>query len=172
MREVPAYRTRIPWPTPGALPRRLGLDLRRAVVGAALIAALIGSVQSLGYPIFFASWASSATLLLTSPQAPTARPHRVGLSHLVTALIGLACHSVMPNTFWAIGLAVGLSIGLCTLADIVHPPAAANAAFAFVTIASPVAFLMVALLGALGLAAFALATDRWGARGQEHPANA
>ncbi|WP_454885373.1 HPP family protein [Sphingomonas oryzagri] len=171
MREVPAYRTRVPWPTPGVLRHRLGLDLRRAVVGAALISALIGCVQLLGYPVFFASWASSATLLLTSPQAPTARPHRVGLSHLVTALIGLACHSVMPNTFWAIGLAVGLSIGLCMLADIIHPPAAANAAFAFVTAASPIVFLMVALLGALGLAAFALASDRWGSSAQE-PVNA
>ncbi|MDB5576358.1 MAG: Conserved rane protein of unknown function [Bradyrhizobium sp.] len=164
MSELPAGPTPRLWFTPAVLPQRLAVDLRLALAGAVLVASLIGGVQLFGFPIFFTSWASSAALLLTSPEAPSARPHRVGLSHLATALVGLCCHSIMPNSAWAIGLAVGLAIAICLLVDIVHPPAVANSAFAFVNTVHPVAFATIALLGALGLAAFAMASDHLASR--------
>lgn len=131
-----------------------------AIAGGVLVSALVALNQMLGATIFFTSWASSAAILLSVPEAHACRPVRVGSSHMIAALVGLACHAVFPTSSFAIGGAVAISLLIALSLDALHPPAMANAAFAFAAPSDASVFVMTALVGALGLATIALLLGR------------
>ncbi len=125
-----------------------------------MVACLVGVTGLLGLPIFFASWASSVALMLTAWESSAAAPHRIGLCHVAAALIGLVAHAALPTSAWSIGASVAVAACVVLLIDLMHPPAMANAAFAFVGMATPLDFILTAAIGGLLLGLFALASSQ------------
>lgn len=136
----------------------VGKSLAAALVAGAAVTCVIGLTSVAGLAVFFTSWASSVALLLTSPSSKASAPHRVGLCHVVTALIGLAAHAALPGSALGIGTAVGIGVAVVLIGDLMHPPAMANVAFAFISNAPADKFAAAALMGGIILAAFASTT--------------
>ncbi|WP_145203705.1 HPP family protein [Sphingobium sp. B2] len=143
-------------------------SVRRTLLIAAsagLVIATLGSIAGLGgTAIFFTSWASSAAILLSTPAARACHPRRIAASHITAATVGLVCSSGLAATPCSLGTAVAISIAIVMLADLLHPPAMANAAFAFSAPHDAVAFLGTAALGAIGLALLAMVLQGGGCR--------
>jgi CBS domain-containing membrane protein len=81
-----------------------------------------------GFPMLLvASMAASATLLYATPHSPLAQPWNLVGGHLVSALAGLACSTLIPEPTLAAGAAVGSAIMLMEFLSCLHPPSAATA---------------------------------------------
>lgn len=92
------------------------------------------------------SFGASALLLFALPEAPLSQPRSVICGHLIASAIALACLLLLGKTWWAIGAATGLGVGLMMLTRTIHPPAGSNAIIVF--LASPSwDFLMMSTLG-------------------------
>lgn len=139
---------------------RVGKSLGFGLVAGMVVACLIVLTSAAGPAILFTSWASSVALVLTNPSIRSSAPHRVGFCHALTALIGLSAHAVLPGFALAVGTAVGISVALALIGDLMHPPAIANAAFAFVSNAPADKFAIAAVLGGILLAGFAALNGR------------
>jgi CBS-domain-containing membrane protein len=132
--------------------RSIGMKLSIALAAGLIVAFMISATRAVENPLFLTSWASSAALLLSAPEARACRSISVGASHGVAAVIGLVSCQLLPNVSLSIGLAVGLSIAIVLVADVLHPPAMVNAALAWTSSASPMTFLSTAAIGGLMLA--------------------
>jgi CBS-domain-containing membrane protein len=73
------------------------------------------------------SMGASAVLLFAVPHGALSQPWNVLGGHLVSALIGVSCFLLVPQTFVAAGLAVGLAIGAMYYLRCIHPPGGATA---------------------------------------------
>lgn len=73
------------------------------------------------------SLGASAVLLFAVPHSPLAQPWAVFGGHVISALVGVACVQVIPDTLAAAALAVGLAIGAMHLTRCIHPPGGATA---------------------------------------------
>lgn len=129
-----------------------------ASVAGALTIAVLGMTGDLaGTPILITAFGSSCVLVFLLPDAPLSRPINVVGGHFLSALCGLAIHSVLPTEWWSLGLSVGMAMAVMAAARVVHPPAGGT----------PIAILMThegweylftpVLAGALVLTACALA---------------
>jgi len=74
---------------------------------------------------------------------------------MMTAVVGVMGGWVTAGASWGIGATVAVALLLAFWAEIMHPPAIANAAIAFAYPTSKVLFLASALCGAAALAAAA-----------------
>lgn len=79
-----------------------------------------------------ASMGASAVLLMGAPHSPLAQPWAFVGGHLISALIGITCARLIPDTFLAAGLAVGLAISVMHYLRCLHPPGGATALMAVV----------------------------------------
>jgi CBS-domain-containing membrane protein len=73
------------------------------------------------------SMGASAVLLFAVPHGALSQPWNVLGGHLLSALIGVSCYLLVPHTFVAAGLAVGLAIGVMHYTRCIHPPGGATA---------------------------------------------
>lgn len=74
-----------------------------------------------------ASMGASAVLLFAVPHGALSQPWPVIGGHLLSALVGVACHRWVASPLVAAALAVGLSIGLMHYLRCLHPPGGATA---------------------------------------------
>ncbi|PII83050.1 hypothetical protein BMH32_09375 [Leucobacter sp. OLJS4] len=95
-----------------------------ASVAGALTIAVLGMTGDLaGTPILITAFGSSCVLVFLLPDAPLSRPINVIGGHFLSALCGLAIHSVLPTAWWSFGLSVGMAMAVMAAARVVHPPA-------------------------------------------------
>lgn len=112
------------WRHQGALSRTFTL---KAGVGALLGIGLIAGLGEMSeLPLLIAPFGSTCALLFLVPESPLSQPANVIGGHLIASVVALAADAVLPETWWAMGLAVGLAIIAMGLLRIAHPPAAAN----------------------------------------------
>lgn len=83
--------------------------------------------QWVGEPLLVAPLAASAVLVFAAHESPMAQPANVIGGHLLSTTTALAVAEVLPPSWWAMALAVGLAIALMTLTRLTHPPAGADA---------------------------------------------
>lgn len=151
---------------------RLAGALRLLVLGGVLLAAIGALGHAVGMLLLTTTLGPTAYVLLTRPDAETARLRNTLAGHATATACGLACLAVFGlwshpsvvvlrrDTWPQIGaqaLAVGLTLFLLAVLDVHHPPAAATALLITSGIARPGPPLYGMLVGlALLIAAGAL----------------
>jgi CBS-domain-containing membrane protein len=79
-----------------------------------------------GLPLLVAPLGASAVLLFGLPDNPLSQPANLVGGHLIATTLALLLDAWLPDSFWAIALAVGLVIGVLGLTRLTHPPAGAD----------------------------------------------
>jgi CBS domain-containing membrane protein len=74
-----------------------------------------------------ASMGASAVLFFAAPHSPLAQPWAFVGGHLVSALIGVTCYKLIPDTYAAAAAAVALAIVAMHFLHCLHPPGGATA---------------------------------------------
>jgi len=82
--------------------------------------------------LIVASMGASAVLLFAVPHGRLSQPWSLIGGHLISALIGVSCAMLIPDTFIAASVAVGLSVGAMYYLHCIHPPGGATALSAVV----------------------------------------
>ena len=100
---------------------------KAATGGVAAIALCALLAQLVGDPLLIAPLAASAVLVFAAHDSPMAQPANVIGGHLLATIAALAVAELLPPTWWAMALAVGLAIALMSLTRLTHPPAGADA---------------------------------------------
>ncbi len=77
--------------------------------------------------LIVASMGASAVLLFAVPHGKLSQPWPLIGGHLVSAVVGVTCFKVIPDTAVAAALAVGLAIGAMHYLRCIHPPGGATA---------------------------------------------
>ena len=103
--------------------------------------------------LFVASMGSSAVLLFATPRVALAQPWNVIGGHLVSAIIGIAIHYLLPDPYFAGGIAVGLAITAMYYLRCLHPPGGATVLFAVIGGAPVDAYGLFFVLFPVGLGA-------------------
>lgn len=80
-----------------------------------------------GAVMVVASMGASAVLLYAVPHGALSQPWAVFGGHLVSAFIGVSCHTLLHDPLLAAAAAVGLSIGAMYYLRCLHPPGGATA---------------------------------------------
>jgi CBS-domain-containing membrane protein len=79
------------------------------------------------------SFGASAVLVYGATRSPLAQPRNLVLGHVLSALIGVACHKLFPDATWiAAPLAVATAIAIMQLTRSLHPPGGATALIAVI----------------------------------------
>lgn len=77
------------------------------------------------------SFGASAVLIFGATNSPLAQPRNLIGGHLVSALVGVTIHKLVPNELWlSSALAVSLSIVCMQISKTMHPPGGATALIA------------------------------------------
>jgi CBS-domain-containing membrane protein len=82
--------------------------------------------------LIVASMGASAVLLFAVPHGPLSQPWPLFAGHLLSAIVGVSCARLIPDTAMAAAVAVGLAIGVMHYARCIHPPGGATALSAVV----------------------------------------
>jgi CBS domain-containing membrane protein len=110
------------------------LGWARGATGALLglgLAGLLGRiVNGAVTPFMVAPMGAAAVLVFVVPASPLAQPWSVIGGNIISTLIGLAVHALLPVTPWCGALAVALAIAGMSLARCLHPPGGACALLA------------------------------------------
>lgn len=77
-------------------------------------------------PILIAPFGASCVLLFALHDSPLAKPKNFVGSHIISSLIGLIMLYLFGKSYLVISIAVGLTIFLMVLTNLIHPPAGAN----------------------------------------------
>lgn len=101
--------------------------LKAGLGGLVAVALCAWMAEGLGELALVAPLAASAVLVFGAHESPMAQPANVIGGHLLSAGIGLAMAEMLPQTWWALALSVGLVIALMAVTRLTHPPAGANA---------------------------------------------
>ncbi len=80
-----------------------------------------------GAALIVASMGASAVLLFAVPHGALSQPWPVIGGHFLSALVGVSCAMLVPDTLLAAALAVGLAIGVMHYLRCIHPPGGATA---------------------------------------------
>jgi len=121
-------------------------------IGAALAMGIVGWIGVVSHePLLIAPFGASCVLLFAVPYSPLAQPMNVIGGHVVASTLALALHMVLPNEWWAIALAVGVSISVMAALRIIHPPAGADPVVIFLSDPSWWFLLVPILTGCLVL---------------------
>lgn len=78
-------------------------------------------------PMFVAPLGASAVLLFAVPASPLAQPWAIVGGNTVSAIVGVAVAMLVPNAWFAVGLAVGGAILAMSVLRCLHPPGGAVA---------------------------------------------
>lgn len=103
-------------------------------VGIGLIAFIQSKLLSENDALFLiGSFGASSVLIYGAIQSPLAQPRNLVGGHLVSALVGVTIHQLIPDIVWlAAPLAVSLSIVLMQVTKTLHPPGGATALIAVI----------------------------------------
>ena len=112
-------------------------NLKKSFIAALFSTITIGVLTLLTYKtqygvFLIASFGSSMVLLYGYPESPFAQPKNIFFGHLLCAFVGVIFVTLFKvsqdNTifFFAIGLAIGISVMLMMIFKITHPPAGGN----------------------------------------------
>lgn len=85
-------------------------------------------------PILVASFGASACLLFCVPKAPVSQPRSVIGGHMISAAIGVACQIILGCTWYSAVLSVCGATAAMLYSRTLHPPAAATALIAVLTV--------------------------------------
>ena len=117
--------------------------------------------------VLMAPFGASCVLLFAVPASPLSQPINVVGGHLLASTVGLILSAALPDTWWALALAVGLAIGLMVALRVTHPPAGADPLVIFATDPGFGFLLFPVLSGTVVLVAIATLFLR--AAGQNYP---
>jgi len=121
----------------------------RGALGALLgigLAGMLGLVVNHDLaPFLIAPMGAAAVLIFVVPASPLAQPWSVIGGNLLSTLVGLAVHALLPASPWCGALAVAGAIAVMSLARCLHPPGGACALFACL-FTGPAALLIGAVL--------------------------
>jgi CBS domain-containing membrane protein len=103
-------------------------------VGIGLIAYMQSNLLSPNDNLFLiGSFGASSVLIYGAIQSPFAQPRNLIGGHLVSAVIGVTIHYLIPDITWlAAPLAVSLSIVCMQMTKTLHPPGGATALIAVI----------------------------------------
>lgn len=106
----------------------------RGAIGALLGIAFAGTLgiainQDLA-PLLIAPIGAAAVLVFVFPASPMAQPWPVFGGNVLSALVGLAVHALLPESPWSAGLSVAGAIAVMSVTRSLHPPGGACALFA------------------------------------------
>ncbi len=150
----PWSRLRVLWPAPLSVTpaERLRMVIG-ALLGIGVTAAIghgVGAPQGLGWIV--APMGATAVLVFCLPASPLAQPWAVVGGNTISALVGMACVSLIPHPDLAAAVAVALAIGVMLALRCLHPPGGASALLMAVNgIADPRLALVPVLLNAVVL---------------------
>ncbi|MDN4164998.1 HPP family protein [Cytophagales bacterium LB-30] len=105
-----------------------------AFVGIGLIAYMQENVGLASDRLFLiGSFGASSVLVYGAIQSPLAQPRNLVGGHVLSALLGVTVHLLLPQPIWlAAPLAVGLSIVIMQATKTLHPPGGATALVAVI----------------------------------------
>ena len=107
--------------TPQTLPWH---TILAASVAGGLTIAILGLTGDIAHtPLLIAAFGSSCVLVFLLPEATLSRPANVVGGHIVSAVCGLVVHTLLPVTWWSLGLAVALAMISMSFLRVIHPPA-------------------------------------------------
>jgi len=99
----------------------------KAGVGGMLAIATVALLGDLsGNVLLMAPFGATCVLLFSVPGSPLSQPVNVVGGHIVSIVIGLLLHMLLPVEWWSLGLAVGLAIAFMAVLRVTHPPAGAD----------------------------------------------
>ena len=99
----------------------------KAGVGGLIAIGLVAWLSHVsGNPWLMAPFGATCVLLFSVANSPLSQPVNVIGGHIVSTLIGIALHSLLPVEWWSMALAVGLAIAAMAVLRVTHPPAGAN----------------------------------------------
>jgi len=87
---------------------------------------IIAGISSLiGYNILLAPFGATSVIAFLGYQTKFAYPRNIFYSYFITCLIGTLSTLYVETNWFTLAFAIGLSILIQTIFDVVHPPAAA-----------------------------------------------
>jgi CBS domain-containing membrane protein len=103
-----------------------------AFFGIGIIGFISGKYFVLNDNLFLiGSFGASSVLIYGSINSPLAQPRNLIGGHIVSAIIGVTVHKLIPNEIWlSSALAVALSIVFMQITKTLHPPGGATALIA------------------------------------------
>jgi CBS-domain-containing membrane protein len=105
-------------------------------IGAFLGISAIGLIQDTSFSksdniFLIGSFGASAVLVFGSSNSPLAQPRNLIGGHIISAIIGVTVHLLIPNSLWlSSALSVSLSIVAMQITRTMHPPGGATALIA------------------------------------------
>lgn len=137
------------------------LAIAVAAVGGGLgIALMIALAETAHYALGIVPFATSIVLVLGAPDAPQAQPRNIIGGHVLSALCGAACCSILGPTAPAAALGVALSIAVMQATGTFHPPAGINPVVMVIAKAGWSFVVVPVAVGAVLLVAYAWAYHR------------
>lgn len=104
--------------------RKNGLQALVSGLGGALAIWFLATLtQSLEQLLLIAPFGASCVLLFALPGSPLARPRNVIGGHFLSALVGLLVLTFIGDGVVAMGIGVGLAVGVMQISGTLHPPA-------------------------------------------------
>lgn len=113
-----------------------------------------------GQPLLLAPLGSTSVLLFAQPSSPMAQPINVMMGFLVGAVVCEAVFFLLPGTWLAAAVSVGIAIVLMRSFRVTHPPAGALPILAFGQGLHGVKLFAVVFVGCSILVALALIVHR------------
>ncbi len=99
----------------------------KASIGLAIGIGLVALLdESTPLPFLITSFGSTSVMLFLAPELQYSQPLNIVGGHVIAAAVGLAADALLPDAWWAMGLAVGASLIAMAFARVMHPPAGAN----------------------------------------------
>ncbi len=105
-------------------------------IGSFIGISLIGLIQTAKFEhidnvFLIGSFGASAVLVFGATNSPLAQPRNLVAGHLISAIIGVLIHKLIPGEIWlSSALAVSLSIVAMQMTKTLHPPGGATALIA------------------------------------------
>lgn len=133
----------------------------KAGLGAALGICMIAWLgQTLSVPLLIAPLGASSVLVFAVPESPLSQPANVVGGHTLAVVASLVLRTLLPEAWWAAGVAVGVVIALMAVARLTHPPAGADPLVAFLGASAADDFAVAAIAGSLMLVIAAVMVHR------------
>ncbi|GAA6209620.1 HPP family protein [Cognatishimia sp. WU-CL00825] len=128
--------------------------------GVVAIGFLAWATEISGTLLLMAPFGATCVLLFSAPSTPLSQPANVVGGHVIAALVGLIMAALLPDTYWAVALAVGTAITAMSLLRVTHPPAGANPIVVFASDPNWLFLLFPVLTGAVLLVVIGLLYNR------------
>lgn len=133
----------------------------KAGIGLAIGIGLIALLdESTPLPFLITSFGSTSVMLFFAPEIQYSQPLNIIGGHMIAAAVGLAADALLPDAWWVMGLAVGVSLIAMAFARVMHPPAGANPLIVMLEHPGFEFLLIPVLFGTVALVALAAIVHR------------